>query len=69
MKGPESEFNSSYIVRRCHSIDELVNPSNTNNNIDDKLVNIEEGSSVFSHVQTRLICRGSFLPTVLTQFT
>ena len=69
INGPEFEFNNSYRVTRCHSIDELINSSNKSYNIDEKLVISEEGSRVFNHVQTRLICMASFSPSVLMQFT
>ena len=69
MNGPEFEFNKSYRVTRRHSSDDLINSSNRSYNIDEKLVISEEGSRVFNHAQTRLICKGPFLSTVLMQFT
>ena len=69
LNGPEFEFNRVYTVIRCHSNDELTNSSNTSKNINEKLAISEEGSRVFYQIRTRLICMGSFLPSVLMLFT
>ena len=51
INGPEFEFNSSYRVTRRHSAGELINSSNTSNNIDEKLVISEEERRVVNHVK------------------
>ena len=71
INSPKFEFNNSYRVTRCHSIDKLINSTKKKAiiRIDPKLVISEEGSRVFNRVQTRLICRASLSASVLMQFT